>query len=294
MAKLRADEISEKDISEWIASCDDFDFELSVFHGCIERGITASHGGTYQDPITKKDRQFDIRAQLTKGSCTVRMAIECKNLRRNYPLLVSRVPMRTEESYHEVIISGRRRRKLPTPEPLPQTDTCRVDGTNLLPPIDYTGKSTAQIGRTISPPHDLTGGQDTEVFEKWSQAISSAFGLVKDSVSDYALSNEEEGATVILPILVVSDNTLWVADYPKDGASVCTPRQCDESTLYLGKDINHDELEPNYTVSHLLIFTKTKFFGYLHRLLVNDNYWSTLFPKNQIEQWFLEYGVKYQ
>src|SRR2546430_8215254 len=95
------------DISEYLKSDDDFAFELEVLRSCQVGGFDVQHGGAYQDPVTGKDRQFDIRLMARKDRRVVKLAIECKNLKPNFPLVVSRIPRVSEESFHDVVISLR-------------------------------------------------------------------------------------------------------------------------------------------------------------------------------------------
>ena len=85
MAKLLPDPITANDMSEYLKTSD-FQLELDVFHS-LARYIQPSHGGTYTDPVTKKDRQYDIRAEFVHRNCYLKLAIECKNLKPNFPLL---------------------------------------------------------------------------------------------------------------------------------------------------------------------------------------------------------------
>jgi hypothetical protein len=71
-----------------------------------ESDIKCEHGGVYEDPVTEKARQFDIRGLLELGQINrVRLAVECKNIRENFPLVVLTVPRSVDESYHEFISS---------------------------------------------------------------------------------------------------------------------------------------------------------------------------------------------
>src|SRR5437763_15331085 len=98
MAKQFSDKaISCSDNSEYLKSQDDFAFELEILRSCQVGGFEVRHGGAYQDPVTRKDRQFDIRLMHHKDRSVVKLAIECKNLKPNFPLLVSRIPRLLEE-----------------------------------------------------------------------------------------------------------------------------------------------------------------------------------------------------
>jgi hypothetical protein len=93
-AKLKNDEITAKDLAAFVATDSDFGFEMQVLAQLREVGFSCSHSGTYRDPVTDKTRQYDIRASMTRGDSTLALAVECKNLRRNNPLLLSSVPER--------------------------------------------------------------------------------------------------------------------------------------------------------------------------------------------------------
>jgi hypothetical protein len=85
--KLNTKPIEAADLSEYLKSDDDFQFELEIFRSCLKGGASSvEHGGTYQNPVTKKDRQFDIRMAVQKEQCLLKLAIECKNLKTNFPL----------------------------------------------------------------------------------------------------------------------------------------------------------------------------------------------------------------
>lgn len=284
MPKLKDAEISQQDIADYLRTKDDFGFETAVFHDCVSEGLIAEHGGTYQDPVTRKDRQFDIRGYTTNKNRVVRLAIECKNLSKNYPLVVSCVPLIAKEKYQEIILSGERESH-PLVSTIWRAETHRLTGSYcMFSQAAVTGKSTTQIGKSTSD--ELVGG-DAEVFEKWSQAIASAHELVEESADDHRLVNDKVAATLILPVLVVSDGTLWTAQYSEEGASVGSPQAADECIVYLGKAVSSIQLNSSYTFSHLLVFTRTKFRQYLHRLTNDSDYWAdALFADNKMVDLF--------
>src|SRR4051812_45222497 len=87
MSKRRDKEITAEDLGEYLNTQDDFDLELWVYRNAKERGLVASHGGTYDDPITQKPRQYDVRAESSVDHHGIALAIECKSLTTSYPLL---------------------------------------------------------------------------------------------------------------------------------------------------------------------------------------------------------------
>jgi len=286
MPKILPDKIEQKDIADYLASKDDFNFELSVFNECRKYDLPAEHGGIYRDPVTQKDRQFDIRAMATKRQRVIRLAIECKNLGENYPLVVSCVPRLLQESYHEIIISGKREGD-PLITSMLQTKTHRFCGLySMFPKKEIVGKSTTQVGRT--PQLELIGG-DSEVFDKWSQAVASACELVEKAEDDYKVIEKDNAATLVLPVLVINDGTLWTAEYSEDGKLVGAPQKAEECTLYLGKDFSSG-LGLTYSFSHLMVFTKSKFDLFIRKIAQDSDYWGdTAFPSDKMNGIFADF-----
>jgi hypothetical protein len=271
MPKLKADPITESALSDYLSTGDDFGFEMVVLHNCLEKGFNAEHGGTYRDPITNKDRQFDIRLRHPKGLAVLKLAVECKNLGRNFPLLVSRVPRRAEESFHEIMRS--RHTSLGS---LIQGATNSDPADSLYACGQLVGKSTTQVGYTEKG--DLTTG-DSDVYEKWSQAVASSHDLVWEGPWQPSRSGNA-AFSVVLPVLVVADGTLWTADYTADGQLIGKPQPCDECEFFLGKQVP-PSLHPqpiSYRISHLHLLTRTRFGGFLARIASNPKYWDMIFP----------------
>ena len=186
MAKLKTDPIILRDLSEYLSGQDDFRLEISVFKSFKTRNLEVLHGGTYEDPVTKLARQFDIRGSVKKNGLSVHLAIECKNLKESFPLLVSTLPRTDEESFHEVVFSH------PTTyqEMMgSNSDTIRLTTPNSIYKNKMPcGKSTTQVGRGLNG--DIVTG-DGEIYGKWSQAVSSAYDLVSDSNNDFEKMNME-------------------------------------------------------------------------------------------------------
>ena len=82
-------EITSDQIAEVVDKQSDFDLELFVYRALRERGIEASHAGTYKDIVTEKRRQFDVRATLHCGpGCVLSLALEWKSVSVDFPVLV--------------------------------------------------------------------------------------------------------------------------------------------------------------------------------------------------------------
>jgi hypothetical protein len=99
MAKLKPGAVTQADLIEYLDSYAVFSFEVGVLKALTELEFSCDHAGSYTDRATRKDREFDIRATKEFGKCFLRLAVECKNLRENFPLLVSCLPRREEDPF---------------------------------------------------------------------------------------------------------------------------------------------------------------------------------------------------
>lgn len=282
MAKQQLDAaIGVEDIKEYLSTQDDFALELYVYRQAVALGHEASHGGSYEDPVTKKFRQYDLRVAVHRGNRRVALAIECKSLKASYPLLVSRVPRSPSESFHQFVYS-----RTPTSGSLAvpgrDVDTgesleVRVQ-TACYPIGKHVGKSTAQVGRSTQG--EIVSG-DSETFDKWSQALASAHSLVSESLGHYKLSSTRSFVTAILPVLVVADGTLWVVDYDDDGNPISSPYQIDETTIYVGREYAVG-IKTKFIASHLHIFTRSAIGPFLESLAWSETPWGRIWPPGVI------------
>jgi hypothetical protein len=279
MAKLKPDAITDADLIEYLNKYSDFAFEVKVLNSLVASGFHCEHGGTYDDPATSKPREFDIRATKTfYNRLFLRLAVECKNLKENCPLLVSCLPRRRDEAFYEVVYSVD-----PATDPIDESkgtipamlsisQTLRLNGFQTMYRADEpVGKSCDQIGRLQNG--DLSGS-DADIYDKWAQALSSAHDLTwlacndgRDRASDPALST-------VFPIVVVPDGRLWVTHFDKDGNRVQDPKQVERCPYFIGRPYFHRGLiSGQMTLSHLEFVTYsglTNFVNYLcgseHRL----------------------------
>ncbi|MGF6292508.1 hypothetical protein QFZ98_004369 [Paraburkholderia youngii] len=267
MAKLSDSPIEASDISEYLNTRDDFALELRSLQKAYEAGFSASHGGTYDDPVTGKSRQYDLRASISKSNDVIRLAIECKSLQKNFPLVISRIPRTQNESFFERL-DGR-------PNYLPQAlQIPRVRETSLYPVGEGVGKSTVQIGRLPAPGNGWSAS-DAETHDKWSQAIASAYDMARSIAKQLSAQVKTHLKNAILPVLVVSNETLWVVDYDATGGVSVGPQRVHETQLYVGRGnkLNgHD-----FAISHLHICTEEGLRQLLLRISSDDAWWKAVF-----------------
>lgn len=261
MAKLKNDQIGPPELIEFLDTSSDFGFELRCLERLGQLGFHCQHGGSYVDRVTHKTRQFDIRAHKDDGADTLRIrcAIECKNLAGSFPLLIMCVPRSEEESFHELVLSfdpdlGKRRSQFEVPAFRENCQCIRV----AHPMSDYTkgtscGKSSVQVGKAQD--NSITAN-DAEVFEKWSQALASAHDLA-DEAAEEGERHKSLFISLVLPILVVPDGTLWKVDYSENGNRSGDPVRVDRCSFFIGRDYSAgDRLRGgSLTISHLEFVT---------------------------------------
>ncbi|MDB5390262.1 MAG: hypothetical protein JWM11_5908 [Planctomycetaceae bacterium] len=279
MAKQKGSQIGQADLIEYLNTSSDFAFELRCLELMTGLGFRCRHGGSYSDPVTKKTRQFDLRAQKSDGKLRVRCAIECKSLTDTFPLLVMRVPRKSEESFHELILSyhpdmvEQSFPRIPALEK--RCQTVRIDPPHSIYAVDaFVGKSSVQVGRTRE---NSIIANDAEVFDKWSQALSSAVDLANEAAEEGEEQNDS-CLSLILPVLVVPDGTLWQTDFQSNGARSGDPVQTNRCSFFVDQGIfAGDHLQgTNLTVSHLEITTLSGLESLMKDVFVPNNSWFPL------------------
>ncbi len=289
MAKLRSDQIMKSDLLEYLDSYSDFSFELAVLKMLRERNIECEHGGHYEDPVTNKSREFDIRATKTinnsqAGNLRVRMAIECKNIRENFPILISCIPRHEQESHHQIALVSE-----------PKQDSFIAiagfqsrakilnirDSHSLYKNNEPVGKSTVQVGRAID---NTISSNDSELYEKWGQCLSSATDLVNHVYWD-GHKNKETYLSAVFPFVVVPNGRLWMVTYDEDGNRVCDPTPIDRVSCYINKSYRMGANTAGATMqlSHVEIVTFDGMTAFVDQHL--DSEMTEIFPKEGIAEY---------
>lgn len=255
------DVITKEHLEEFIATQDDFTLELFAYSHARSAGFNATHAGTYIDPQSGKARQFDVQANRKCGeNLHVFMAIECKSLSPSFPLLISQIPRIQAESYQDIVKSAGHSRYSVVWE---EASKLRLQGISLYPANDYVGKAISQVGFNGE---GKLHSKDSEVHEKWGQAIASCNQLITKAMSVISFPPTAAQFSAVLPVLVVPDGTLWVANYSEDGKLIQGPMQRDEAQYFISSIQSVNATPPlEYTLSHLHIVTTTGFSSLLER-----------------------------
>ena len=258
--------IKPAELREFLETQDDFAFELALYSQCIGLGLSATHAGTYIDPLTKKLRQYDVRAYAERGEYRINLAIECKAISPHYPLLISHVPRPHDDSYHDIISTD----NVPVNILGGHARTKSV-GAHLYVPGEMVGKAIRQVRR------DKNGKLESgdQIFDKWMQAIASSDEIIESEIRRLDPRHASVRSSCVLPILVVSDDALWAAYYSATGKLQSEPMPINESTYFIARESRHDFRQ--YKVSHLHIFTRQGVQSFLASIARDDDIWNRIF-----------------
>ena len=244
--------ITEQELNEYAEKYTHFSLEMNVAKQLSQLGFKTFHSGTYEDPVTKKRREFDIRAIKLKNECYLHLSVECKNISASSPILVQSVQRNETEAFHDILeIKG--------------TDSINIltmrgkDSFYSSKPDSWVSKSVDQIARkgiNIS-------GNDEKTFEKISQAIHSSAEVICDATPGEDILGRRY---LFLPILVIPDETLWEIIYDIDGTILSKVKKIKSASHFLHSSWINKFSGTQYTFSHLEIVTFSEISNFLKKI----------------------------
>jgi hypothetical protein len=271
--------IKPTDVKQVILNDDDFGHEMRVGHifGNASQHITnreykiaPKHGGTYTDLHTGKPREFDYRFQVRNRydqSQCVLLAVECKNLHKNSPLVICGRSRTNEEAYHALIESSRT-------GPLSVT---KIKTGSFYPPGDFVGKSLVRLKEDSSK--QLKSVSESDIYDKWSQALASSVELAERACF---LSQDskypEKVCSMVMPVVVVPDELLWTVNYDQAGQISQDPDIVEECVYFVDRKFRVDGLNSSHFIlTHIHFVTLKGFKNLLARLFDSSgNYWNDI------------------
>jgi len=286
MPKLKNESIQKEDLVEYLDSYSDFNFELSVLKMLRDNDINCDHGGLYEDPVTGKSREFDIRATKTISNYRIRLAIECKNIKENFPVLVSCVPRHPKESYHQIAIVGELRPNDVYNVSALYESRARIisikDQYSIYKCHEPVGKSTAQVGRGLD---DKITVNDGELYDKWSQSLSSSSDLVSEMYWDGDEDDESNlYLSTVIPIVVIPNGRLWQTVYDEGGNRTQDPLPSDRCSCFVDKDyeLGTKMAGARMWISHIELMTFDGLCSFINSNLKTEDGINKIFPKDAI------------
>ena len=100
-------------------------------------------------------------------------------------------------------------------------------------PRSFVGKSLVRI-QTDRDPMGRT--KDSDVYDKWAQALSSAVELAESAWHSAENLSVPRFFTAVMPVVVVPDDLLWRAVYDDNGDVSTDPAQVKECELFVERD----------------------------------------------------------
>lgn len=262
--------INQKDIEEFVQYHSDFGFEIKIKQIISELGFVPLHGGRYDDPMTQKTREYDFRFTYSRKNHYLHAAVECKNVSEFSPLLVSCLPRSINESYLRIFIcteTGRIHSKVKENQSyglIRKFSSLDWENPSRYQVNEDCGKLVNQISRSKD---GILSGRDTEVFDKWSQAIASLVAYSQENRHIQSSEYEYE-LHVFMPLLIVPDNRLWAVVYDETGNIAVPARQVDQVSIFVGKNYKaRDSQEhPELKISHIEFMTTSGFQQFIKSL----------------------------
>lgn len=253
----------DADKVEQYANSSDFAFELQVASAFRNLKIPCEHTGLYADPVTGVSREYDLRARIeVQADKILQLAVECKNLRADYPLVVQCVTRTKQESFHELIVNHGQ----PVSLGNGRSKELRIVPSALYPIGKLVGKAFGQVGEK---------SQDTSLepkfFDKYSQALQSTFEIMR---ACHELGNQDSKKRYhsILPVIVIPDGRMWQIVYTDEGGRASIPQK----TSHISYKINK-EWESGHIDHHNSAFTDFFRFRISHMEFVEIGYLKTFF-----------------
>jgi hypothetical protein len=144
----------------------------------------------------------------------------------------------------------------------------RVEDSLAYPPGGSVGKSCAQVGRGHE---DMIVATDTDVFDKYTQALHSVEDLLQEAAYAVQTGGHEAVATIVLPILVVPDGSLWEVLFDVDGSQLGCPKRTDRCSFFVERGYNlGDAAASTYHLMGNIEFVTTTGLNSLVREVLHD------------------------
>jgi hypothetical protein len=268
--------ITTEEIKKVVLVEDDFGHEMRVgsilsnpkypgVHHAMARVLSPVHGGTYKDQVTQKTRQFDYRCQIVRGhhgAHNIFIAAECKNLNPDLPLVVCGRTRTNEESYHVFITKA-------------QGGNPRLQiverACSIYTPNSFVGKSLLRLKMKEKK---LCADGDSEIYDKWSQALASSYDLAFRAAHD---NHDSQFLAFIMPLVVVPNHSLWAVSYEDSGLPAGNPEQIDQCQFYVDQKI---PIGLPFVITHIHFVTLNGLYEMLSEFADADSHkWDLIFSR---------------
>lgn len=196
---------------------------------------------------------------------------------------------RDDEAFHEIIVSWHPD-NYPFEKPsgmycladLPGSGTVRLtDERTFYKPGEPVGKSCDQVGRSLNG--DIVSG-DSDVYAKWSQALSSADDLTYLACRDGEDRTGDVALSLVFPILVVPNGRLWMTQYDCDGKRIRDPENVDRCSYFVHLLYFHRDGRAGHevTISHLEFVTVDGLVAFVDEICGDEDKLAASYPSEHV------------
>jgi hypothetical protein len=144
---------------------------------------------------------------------------------------------------------------------------------------EFVGKNLLRIKSEKNGKYSVV--PDSDVYEKWSQALSSSEELCERAKRFSQDFKQEHVYSIIIPAVVVPDGSLWMMEYDPSGTPIADPRQLEACEFFVGRTwVIHPPGTPAFQevcLSHIQFFTLSGLRKFVDRLQ-GQGFWNAMFP----------------
>lgn len=136
-----------------------------------------------------------------------------------------------------------------------------------------------QVGRAVD---GSISANDSELYEKWGQCLSSAVDLVERIYWDG--DKQKTYQSMVIPFVVVPNDRLWIVLYDEDGNRVTEPKPSNRCPCFIDKnyEMGTKLAGTRMWLSHVEIVTLDGMRSFVQRYLSSEEAVCQLFPKEGI------------
>jgi len=256
--------VTTLDIRRFVEENDDFGFEMKVAAEIKNTlPVDVFHGATYADPITEKPRQFDLRFRVKNDRKTLYFAVECKNIDLANPVVICGRIAESKENFHDIIVSRGMR---------------NIAAASIQKATGRLYRSGEFVGKSVLKRDSRGRSNDSEIYDRWSQALASAHDLVEEaSKIGSGLDTSNFGA--VFPWIVVPDGALWAANYDGSGRLTEDPKPSNRCRYFVGHNCAIKGRSEQVCLSHVEFLTFQGLKDMLFELRLNEIDWDTWIPQ---------------
>jgi hypothetical protein len=250
--------------------------------------LESEHAGTYIDPISMKPRQFDFRCVIWRKEQSLQFALECKNLSKDFPVVVCGTKRSSEDAFHEIIESRNGLFVKPNVAVYdgPYSITRKVANAAIYREGEFVGKSIIKLKPKSGQSGGYTTEADTDIYERWTQALSSSYDLCKAATNYAQARGDVHFFTATIPVVVLSNESLWILNYDTDGVVRTEPFQTDHCRFFVGRRLKLTGWEATemFSLSHIHFCTLSGLKSWMDSINDDDS-WSQWLPPESLSEW---------